>query len=73
MIYSKTITVNYAVVKDHLAIGKMKHNGAFVAWYRQKKSVLEQNLSHGHKPKKIDKYITSDNVENYLTVRPNNW
>jgi hypothetical protein len=24
-------------------------------------------------PKLIDKYITSDNVENYLTVRPNKW
>jgi len=24
-------------------------------------------------PQKIDKYIASNNVENYLTVRPNKW
>jgi len=27
-----TESVNYAVVKDHMANGEMKHNGALVAW-----------------------------------------
>jgi hypothetical protein len=51
MIYSKPITINYAVVKDHMAIGEM--NIMEHLWHdidRRKTSVLEQNLSHGHKP-----------------------
>jgi len=61
--HSLTGGVNYAAVNDHMAIGGMKSTG-------EKQVLPSKSCPTVTSPQKIDKYITSDNVENYLKVRP---
>ena len=55
-----------------MANGDMKHNG--ITSTGEKQMLPSKSCPTVTSPQKIDEYyITSDNVENYLTVQPNKW